>query len=168
MSDIKEVLIITGACGVGKTSAAIEWAKSKQGAIIDCDYLTEWIYKDDYPHWTEEEENFTSNLSVIMTFEYLNNGMSVAIDNVWTPKAIEEMRNELFRMNNLEVKTVRLICDLEENKKRDQQRVPENQMGDRIEIVTNELNGHKWPSYVQVIDTTNLSIEEVLAEIEKT
>ena len=36
-----EVLLLTGACGVGKTTIAQGWAKSKKGVIIDCDYLTE-------------------------------------------------------------------------------------------------------------------------------
>ena len=167
MSEIKEVLILTGTCAVGKTSTAKAWAKSKNGAILECDYLTEWIYKEDFPHLTEEEEKFTSNLAVLMAFEYLNKGMSVAIDNVWSPKAIEAMRSELFRMPNLEVTSVRLICDLKENQKRDQERVPENQMKERITIVNDELNSHVWPSYIKDIDSTNLSVEEVLKIIEE-
>ena len=166
MSDIKEVLIITGTCGVGKTTTAKAWAKSKNGSIIECDYLTEWIYKEDFPHWTEEEEKFTSNLSVIMATEYLQNGMSVAIDNVWSPNAIEEIRNELFRMRGIKVTAIRLTCDLEENQKRDQERAPEDQMKERITIVNDELNSHPWPSYIKVIDTTNLSTDEVLKLIE--
>ena len=58
-----EVLILTGPCAVGKTTTAKAWAKNKNGAIVECDYLTNWIYSDDFPHWTEEEEKFTSKLS---------------------------------------------------------------------------------------------------------
>lgn len=39
-----EVLILTGACAVGKTSVAKEWAKRKAGAIIEYDYFMEWIF----------------------------------------------------------------------------------------------------------------------------
>lgn len=167
MSDSKEVLIITGTCGVGKTTTAKAWAKSKNGAIIECDYLTEWIYKDDWPRFSEEDEKFTLNLASLMAFEYLKKGMSVAIENVWSSKAIEELRNELFRMQGLKVTSVRLICDLEENQKRDQERVPENQMKERITIVNDELNSQKWPSYTKTIDTTNLSVDEVLKLIDE-
>jgi len=46
---MKELLILTGACGVGKSTIAEEWAKRKNGAKVDCDYLTEWIYNTDLP-----------------------------------------------------------------------------------------------------------------------
>lgn len=166
MNNPLEVLILTGTCAVGKTTVAKAWAKAKQGARIECDYFTEWIYREDFPHWTEKEEKFTSNLSVIVAFEYLRENMSVAIDNVWTPLAIDAMRVEFFRMINVVVKEVRLTCDPDENLKRDQQRSPENQMKERIKIVNDELDSHVWPSYIQIIDTTNLSIEEILEKIE--
>ena len=162
-----EVLIITGACGVGKTATAKAWAKKKNGAIIECDYLTEWIYNENFPHWTPEEEAFTVELSGLMAFEYLKRGMSLAIENVWTPKGIEDLRKELFRMNGITVKTVWLKCDLEENHRRDEERIPEDQMKERVDIVNKELEGYTWPSYVHSIDTTKLSIEEVVEEIDK-
>lgn len=167
MNDIKEVLILTGPCGIGKTTTAKAWAKSKNGAIIECDYLTEWIYKDDWPRWTEEDEEFTVNLSTLIAFEYLKKGMSVAIENVWSAKAIEAIRQELFRMLGLKIKCVRLICDLEENQRRDKERIPENQMKERVKIVSDELNSQEWVSYMHTIDTTNLSIDEVLEAIEE-
>jgi len=161
----KEVLIITGACGVGKTTTAKEWAKSKNGAIIECDYLTEWIYNEDFPKWNEEEEKFTSNLAGLMALEYLREGMSVAIENVWGPKGIEFIRNEVFRVPGVKVTSVRLICNIEENHKRDQQRIPEDQMKERVDIVNAELDGYKWPSYMNVIDTTDLSPGMVLEKL---
>ncbi len=163
----KEVLIITGPCGVGKTTLAKAWAKSKNGAIIECDYLTEWIYKEDFPKWNEEEEKFTCNLAGLMAIEYLKEGMSVAIENVWTPKGIEFIRNEVFRVPGVKVTAVRLICDREENHKRDQQRIPEDQMKERVDIVNAELDGHKWPSYIELIDSTSLKPNEILDKIEE-
>ena len=166
MNEILEVLIITGPCGIGKTTTAIEWAKTKDGARIDCDYLTEWIHQKNFPKWGPIEEKFVSDLSVVMAFEYLKNGMSVAIENVWSPKAIEELRGELFRMRGLNVKAVRLKCELEENQKRDAERIPENQMKERVGIVAKELDEYKWPSYIHEIDTTNMSVDEVIQRIE--
>ena len=163
----KEVLILTGACGVGKTQTAKEWAKNKNGVIIECDKFREWEFKKDFPKWTEEEEIFFANLAVLVATEYLNNGLNVAIDNVWSPKGIEIIRAELFRFRGIKVNSVRLICDKEENHKRDQQRFVENQMKERVDIVNAELNEYFWPNYVNVIDTADMSIETVVAEIEK-
>jgi broad-specificity NMP kinase len=167
MSETREVLILTGTCSVGKTSTAKAWAKSKNGTVIECDNLKELNYKEDFPSRTEEEEKLISNLAANKAFEYLQKGESVAIDNVWSPKAIEEIRAELFRMKDLEVTSVRLICDLEENQKRDQEKMPENQKRERITIVNDELNSHAWPSYIKDIDNTNLSKDEVLKLIEE-
>ena len=163
----KEVLLITGACGVGKTTTAKAWAKSKQGAIIECDYLTEWIFNDDFPQWNEEEEKFTSHLSALMAKEYLKRGMSVAIENVWSPIGIEILRNELANVDDLKVKSIWLRCERSENHRRDQQRIPEDQMKERVDIVNEELSSYNWPDHVHVINTTNLPLEGVLEKIEK-
>ena len=125
---MKEVLIITGACGVGKSTIAKEWAKLKDGATIDCDYLTEWIYKKDFHHWTIEEERFVAKLASKIAIEYLNYGMSTSIENVWSPIGIELIKSEIQSSLKIKVKAIWLFCDLTENHKRDQQRKLENQM----------------------------------------
>ena len=163
----KEVLILTGACGVGKTTTAKAWAKSKQGAIIECDYLTEWILKDGFPQWNEEEEKFTAHLSAIMTMEYLNRGLPVVIENVWSPLGFNILRNEFSKVDDIKVKSVWLKCERIENHKRDEQRVPEDQMKERVDIVNDELNGYDWPEYINILDTTNLTIENVLEAIKR-
>ncbi|MFT6337162.1 MAG: hypothetical protein ACJATI_003924 [Halioglobus sp.] len=99
--------------------------------------------------------------------EYLYNGLNVVVDNVWSPKGNEIIRGELFRFQGVKVTSVRLICDKEVNHKRDQQRFLENQMKERVDVVNKELDGYSWPSYVKVIDSTDMSIEAVVAEIEK-
>lgn len=163
----KEVLIITGASGVGKSSTATIWASLKQGVVIEGDSIRECLDQEDFPKWSDKEEKFIAKLSAMMAIEFLKNDMSVAIENVWSPNSIDIIRTELFRMRGINVKVVWLKCDLEENHKRDQQRSPEDQMKERVDIVNDELNNHKWPSYINELDTTNLSFDEVMAEIEK-
>lgn len=164
---MKEILILTGACGVGKSTIAKEWAKMKNGATVDCDYLTEWIYKIEYPHWTLEGEKFVAKLASKIAIEYLNFGMSTSIENVWSPTGIEILKNEISSEVETRIKVVWLFCKSAENHKRDQQRIPENQMKERVDIVNRELEEHNWPNYVHKIDTTDLTIEQTVNVIDQ-
>ena len=102
-----------------------------------------------------------------MAIEYLNRGMSIAIENVWSPLGFDILRNELSKNGDLVIKSVWLKCERKENHKRDEQRVPEDQMKERVDIVNEELNSYEWPEYVNVLDTTDLRVEDVLSAIEK-
>lgn len=164
---MNEILILTGACGVGKSTIAKGWAKSKDGATIDCDYLTEWIYQKDFPHWKVEGELFVARLASRMAKEYLEEGMSVSIENVWTPAGIELILSELKHLADTQIKIVWLVSDIEENHRRDQQRIPENQMKGRVNIVNNELASYHWPALVRKLDTTEMDVDKTLLEIER-
>ena len=162
-----EVLILTGPCAVGKTSTAKEWAKVKKGAIVECDYLTNWIYNDAFPHWTEEEEKFTSKLSSKIADEYLNLGMSVVIENVWTPLGIDIIKDFLSNRKGLNIKCIRLMCNRSINHKRDQQRIVAHQMKERVDIVNDELDGYDWNEDTIIIDNSNLTISQVVSLINR-
>lgn len=78
------ILILTGACGVGKSTIAKTWAKKRQGVCIECDYFTEWIY-DNHPISTDyflNTESLVVELSWACAEKYLKSGFSVAIENV--------------------------------------------------------------------------------------
>jgi shikimate kinase len=163
-----EVIIITGACGVGKSTIARAWAKAKQGAIIECDYFTEWIFKSNFPHWTVEEEQFVAALTGTVAHEYLRHQMPVAIENVWSPSGIQILLDRLKEQALVSsIKVIWLVCDRNENHRRDQLRKPEDQMQERVDIVNKELSNYRWPEYVQKVDSTRLSIEETVAVIER-
>ncbi|MEK6478438.1 hypothetical protein WJR50_12920 [Catalinimonas sp. 4WD22] len=163
-----EVLIITGACGVGKSTLAQAWAKLKNGATIECDYLTEWIYKADFPHWTVEEEKFVAETTLVLAQQYLKYGMPVAIENVWSPLGIQMLVDGLQKLTHVSsIKVVWLYCALEENQRRDQLRKPENRMNERVAIVMQEQRNHPWPDYVHLIDTGTLSVAQTLGAIEE-
>ena len=162
-----DVLILTGACGVGKSTISKEWARIKKGAIIECDYFTEWIFNPDFPRWNMEEEKFVANLAALTSLEYLRNNMSVAIENVWTPIGLTILKNKLEQeplVTNIQF--VWLYCQSEENHRRDELRIPENQMKERVDIVNKQLADQIWPSYVHKIDSTLLNIKETIQKIE--
>jgi len=162
-----EILIITGACGVGKTTTAIEWAKSKNGALVECDYFTEWIHNSDFPHWTVEEEKFVASLAVTVAKEYLRSRMSIAIENVWSPIGIKILIEKLLEIDFVHsIKVIWLYCDLEENHRRDEMRIPENQMKERVDVVNKELREYIWPKYVQKLNSTGKSARQIIALIE--
>ena len=163
-----EALILTGACGVGKSTIAKRWAAAKDGAVVECDYFTEWIYQSSFPRWTPEEEKLVSSLAIATSHEYLKCQMPVAIENVWSPLGIQWLV-EYLKHNALatSLKVVWLQCTIGENHRRDQLRIPDNQMKARVDVVNNELKAYTWPSYVKIVDSTTQSIEETLCEIEQ-
>ncbi|CAM1371701.1 AAA family ATPase [Tenacibaculum xiamenense] len=162
------VLVLTGACGVGKSTIGKAWAKERKGVCIESDYFTEWIH-DDHPISTEyflNTEKLIADLSWACAETYLKNGFSVAIENVWSPKGFGFLRDKIQK-NTLvnEFKFVHLKCDLEENFIRDNQRASDNQMKERVEIVKLELEDYTWQDYVHIIDSSSKSIEETLSII---
>lgn len=164
----QEVLILTGACGVGKSTISKEWATQQQGAIIECDYFTEWILKEGVPNFSEQEEQLVARMSAKTAIEYLKVGLPVAIENVWFPPGIQTMIDLLIDYDpQLTIKIVWLFCETEENHRRDRQRIPENQMKERVDIVNGELAACDWPSFVTKINSTNLSLGATLQAIFK-
>ncbi len=162
-----KTLLLNGACGVGKTTLAKAWAKRHHGAIVECDYFTEWIFNPDFPHWSAEEERLVAELSAGVAGKYLDAGMPVAIENVWTPAGLDLLRTLLRNHPGVHSVTVVLLhCQIEENRRRDALRPPENQMRERVDVVRQELMDHTWPKYVNHLETSSLSIRETLDQIE--
>jgi len=165
---MSELLILTGACGVGKSTIAKEWARRKNGAIIECDYFTEWIYDKNFIRFSYEEELLTARLSINTAKEYLKLSMPVAIENVWTPVGSEFLKEELSDLEYItKQKFIWLKCESTENHRRDELRVPGDVMGERVDIVNDQLNGYVWPAYLHIIDTTFLTVKETLEQIAK-
>lgn len=162
-----EILLLTGACGVGKSTIAKKWAIAKNGAVVECDYFTEWIYAKDFPKWNAEEERFVANLSAKVAIEYMKAGMPVAIENVWSPQGLQLLTDHLRAYDEtISVKAIWLFCNITENHRRDELRIAENQMKERVDIVNKELSGYTWPSFVTKLNSTELTIEETLRAIE--
>lgn len=146
---MNEVVVLTGACGVGKTIVAREWAKRKNGVALETDYFTEWIHHDGFERFTRGEEKLVANLSLVTSREYLAQKMPVAIEGVWSPYGLGLLKAELKKdVNGAKLKFVWLYCDIEENHRRDELRVPKNQMKIRVDIVNHELQGYQWNDWV--------------------
>ncbi|MBS1518136.1 MAG: hypothetical protein JSS91_08605 [Bacteroidetes bacterium] len=165
---MSDVLILTGACGAGKTTVSKEWAIKKKGAAVECDYFTEWIYDDRFLRFTFEEELLVARISLNAAKEYLKLSIPVAVENVWTPIGIEYLHKEFSRLETVDrIRFVWLRCSINENHRRDRLRIPENIMGERVDIVNDQLNSYIWQDYVNIIDNTFLNVKETISEIEK-
>ena len=163
---MKEILIITGACGVGKSTISKKWAQLKNGVVIESDYFRNWIQNEIYDRFSKKEETLIADLTFVSAKEYLKHYMSVAIENVWTPLGLDKLKNNLENeFENADIKFIWLKCDLEENQRRDKLRKTENQMKGRVSIVNAELSEYKWPDYLNILDTTNLTDKETLHRI---
>jgi adenylylsulfate kinase-like enzyme len=163
---MKEILILTGACGIGKSTISKKWAKLKKGAAIESDCFRNWIHNETYGLFSTKEERLVADLTFVTAKEYLKHKMPVAIENVWTPHGLDKLKNNLENeFNDVNIKFVWLKCSLEENHRRDKLRLTENQMKDRVDIVNAELSLYKWPEYLNILDTTNLTETETLDQI---
>ncbi|MCH7523790.1 MAG: hypothetical protein IIC74_01965 [Bacteroidetes bacterium] len=163
---MKEILIITGACGVGKSTISKKWAKLKKGAVIESDCFRNWIHNKIYDRFSIKEEMLVADLALVSAKEYLKHNMPVVIENVWTPLGLDKLKNTLENeFEDVNMKFVWLKCNLDENHRRDRLRISENQMKDRVEIVNVELSEYEWPEYLNIIDTTNLTEKETLNRI---
>jgi len=93
--------------------------------------------------------------------------VSTAIENVWSPVGIKLLKTEILPKVQISVKVIWLFYASAENYKRDQQRVPENQMKERVDIVNKELAGYDWPDYVHKIDTTDLTVGQTIKKVDQ-
>jgi len=161
-----EILILTGACGVGKSTISKKWAQLKKGVVIESDCFRNWICNETYDRFSTKEEFLVADLTFVSAKEYLKHNMPVAIENVWTPLGLDKLKNDLENeFETVDIKFVWLKCDLEENNRRDKLRIAENQMKDRVDIVNAELSEYKWPDYLNILITTNLTENETLNRI---
>lgn len=161
-----DVLVLTGACGVGKSTIGMLWAQSKKGVCIECDCFTIWIY-DGHPITTAyflEVEPMVAHLAWQSTKAYLDNGFSVALENVWTPKGLLALKDS-FDKHGMSATFIYLNCDLKENEKRDQLRPDDYQMNERVAIVRSELEIYDWPNFVHQLNTSGQTSKETLAII---
>jgi predicted kinase len=161
---VLHILILTGSCGVGKSTLARRWAARRLGAAIDCDTLRNWIMDPALHTADGYQESLLARQSVCLAQAYMALGLDVAIDNVWTPAGLAYLRDQLGAQARLRM--VWLTCASAENHERDLQRPPSDVMGDRVDELQAELDALEWPAGLIRLDTTGQTADETLAEIE--
>lgn len=162
---MKDILIVTGTCGVGKSAVCWGWAERRRGAAIECDRLRTWIRNPSLRIANGYQESLLARHAASLAEDYLDMGLDVAIDNVWTPDGINYLLDRLGSLGRIRV--FWLNCSSEENHRRDEQRSPSDVMAGRVDELQAELERMVWPERVERIDTTGHSREETIDVLER-
>lgn len=143
---MKDILVVAGTAGVGKSTICWEWAGCRRGAAIDCDMLR-WSIRNPSLRWADGyQEELLAKHACALAEDCLGLGLDVAMDNVWTPKGSSLVWGKLAGKGRIRV--FWLNCSTEENRERDRQRAASKVMGGRADQLQRELDGMDWPDYV--------------------
>lgn len=162
---MRDILIVTGTCGVGKSTIARRWAGRRLGAIIDCDVFRSWIRNPALIRAEGFQEMLLARHAALLAGSYMAMGLDVAIDNVWTPAGLAYLQEQL--QDRARIRVVWLRAASAENHRRDEERPLSDVQGARVDELQGELDALDWPDSVIRFDTTGQSVEETLCAIER-
>ncbi|MFT3789288.1 MAG: hypothetical protein QM770_24425 [Tepidisphaeraceae bacterium] len=161
--DTPRLLVLTGNCGVGKTTISNAWADARRGAAIHADDIHLWIRDRPLHRARNYQEELKLAVTITAAERLLEQGLSVAVDNVWYPPMLHRLR-DTFSVK-APVACVRLTCARAINRARDMAR-PVGRMGARVDELGNEMDTLDWPDWLMTIDTSAMSVDETLATID--
>ena len=156
--------IITGPAGVGKSTISIEIAKNKtKSALIEGDEIYYQVVGGYVPAWKEGNHLDTFWKVCINTINtYLEDGYDVVFNYIVTPTPLQIMKKEF---ENYSIKFVVLLVDETTLLSRDKERPEDCQMKDRCITLLNNFKNNNYNNQ-NILDTTNLSIDETVDIIE--
>jgi len=158
------LLVITGTCGVGKSSVSRLWATRRCGAAISGDAIRYWIRDQNLRAARNFQDQLVVRTAVTAAQELLAQNLDVALDNVWFPPAMQLLKQALSPAAVM--RFVWLQCGETENHRRDQLRSTGDVMGQRVDELRRELESQIWPDYVHMLDTSSFSCEETVQRVE--
>ena len=156
--------IITGPAGVGKSTISKDIAKNKtKSALIEGDEIYYQVVGGYVPAWKEGNHLDTFWKVCINTINtYLEDGYDVVFNYIVTPTPLQIMKKEF---ENYSIKFVVLLVDETTLLSRDKERPEDCQMKDRCITLLNNFKNNNYNNH-NILDTTNLSIDETVDIIE--
>lgn len=156
--------IITGPAGVGKSTISKEIAKNKtKSALIEGDEIYYQVVGGYVPAWKEGNHLDTFWKVCINTINtYLEDGYDVVFNYIVTPTPLQIMKKEF---ENYSIKFVVLLVDETTLLSRDKERPEDCQMKNRCITLLNNFKNNNYNNQ-NILDTTNLSIDETVDIIE--
>jgi predicted kinase len=157
-------LVLTGNCGVGKTTVARAWADARGGAAVHADDMHLWIRVRDRRRLHNYQERWKAAVAIAAAQGLLEQGLDVAVENVWFPASCALLRDALTA--HAAVHVVRLVCERAENRDRDARRPANARMGPRVDVLGDEVDAQAWPEFLRVVDTSGQSVAATMAAID--
>lgn len=157
--------IITGPSGVGKSTISKKLAEnSEKSVLIEGDFIYSQVISSYVSAWKEGNHLDVFWDVCLNTIEtYLSYGYDVIFNYIVTPIIVDTIKN---RFKNYYIKFVVLLADEETLILRDKQRPEDCQMNERCLILLNSFK-NKNHNLNNILDTTNLSVEETVDIIDK-
>ncbi len=157
--------IITGPAGVGKTTISKKLAEIKEKSVlIEGDNIYNQIIGGRVSPW--KEGNYLDlfwKICLDMINTYLENGFDVIFNYIVNPENLEMIKD---RFNEYQIKFIILLSDKDTLLSRDKLRPLDCQMGNRCTILLENFIA-KYPDSKHILDTSNLSIDDIVKLIEK-
>lgn len=158
--------IITGPAGVGKSTISKQLANSKnKSVLIEGDDIYHQVIGGYTPPWKENNHLETFwKVSINMIKNYLEDGFDVIFNYIIDPDNLELIKNKL-KNYNITIKFVILLVAESTLLLRDKERPENEQMKERCIVLLNNFKNN-YNNSKNILDTTNLSINETINIIE--
>ncbi len=152
--------VITGPAGVGKSTVSKRLAQNlSKSALIEGDEIYHQVIGGYIPAWKEGNHLQTFwKVCINIVRSYLEDDFDVVFNYIVTPENLALLKNEF---KNYTIKFIVLLVDESTLLLRDKER-PENcQMKERCITLLNNFKNRNY-NINNILDTTNLSIEETV------
>ena len=156
--------IITGPAGVGKSTISKKIAKnSNKSVLIEGDFIYSQVIGGYVSAWKEGNHlEVFWDICLNMIETYLSYGYDVIFNYIVTPKILEKIKG---KFKNYNTKFIVLLTDEKTILERDKNRPEDCQMKERCIILLNNFKNYDYNKN-NILDTSNLSIEETVKIIE--
>ena len=152
--------VITGPAGVGKSTVSKRLAQNlSKSALIEGDEIYHQVIGGYIPAWKDGNHLQTFwKVCINIVRSYLEDGFDVVFNYIVTPENLALLKNEF---KNYTIKFIVLLVDKSTLLLRDKERPEDCQMKERcITLLINFKNRNY--NINNILDTTNLSIEETI------
>ena len=160
-----DLYIITGPAGAGKSTISRKIAESKsKSVLIEGDDIYHQVVGGYVQAWKQGNHlDIFWKICIDMIDIYLSNGYTVVFNYIVNPENIKALQD---KFKEYKIKFIILITDEGTLLSRDKERPKDCQMGERCLTLLNNFKNKNFNKN-NFLDTSNLSVDETLEEIEK-